>query len=172
MFHVLGLFGFNHSNNSNQVKKVCLWSNPRLPFGAFRRKGNRKLWSVLGPVGWSGACVPAAPPKRWHNFSKNWKSSENTSHQEPGHLGLNSSTPTEPEILGLLQLLLRRLTKPSRITALLQALPQTPPAAKVSQNVIVWKDPSVTIREPRQPVFTSWAKEEIGATFHTSWLTG
>lgn len=78
---------------------------------------------------WSGACVPAAPPKRWHNFSKNWKSSENTSHQEPGHLGLNSSTPAEPEILGLLQLLLRRLTKPSRITALLQALPQTPLAA-------------------------------------------
>lgn len=53
MFHVLGLFGFNHGNNSNQVKKVCLWSNPRLPFGAFRRKGNRKLRSVLGLVEWS-----------------------------------------------------------------------------------------------------------------------
>lgn len=27
------------------------------------------------------------------------KSTDNTSHQEPGHLGLKSSTPTEPEIL-------------------------------------------------------------------------
>lgn len=38
----------------------------------------------------------------WHNFSKNCMSNEDTSH----HLGLNSSTATEPKILGLLQLLL------------------------------------------------------------------
>lgn len=38
----------------------------------------------------------------WHNSSKNCMSNEDISH----HLGLNSSTATEPEILGLLQLLL------------------------------------------------------------------
>lgn len=51
-FQVLVLFGFNHSSNSNQVKKAGLWSNPRLLFGPFRRKRNSRLWSVLGPVGW------------------------------------------------------------------------------------------------------------------------
>lgn len=34
----------------------------------------------------------------WPNFSKNWRSNDNTSQQEFGHLGLKSSTPTEPEI--------------------------------------------------------------------------
>ena len=90
-----------------------------------------------------------------HGFSKNWKSNENASHQKPGHLELNSSIPTEPEIPGLPQPLLRRLTKPSGIAAPLRADPQTPPAAYVNRNAIAWKDPSVTMREPRQPAFTS-----------------
>lgn len=65
MFQVLGWVGFNHSSNNNQVKKVCLWSNPRLLFNPFRRKRSRRLWSVLGPVGWRRVCVPAAPPRRY-----------------------------------------------------------------------------------------------------------
>lgn len=64
MFQVLVWFGFNHSINSNQVKKVCYGQTQGFILVLLEGK-EIENWSVLGPVGWSGACVPAAPPSRY-----------------------------------------------------------------------------------------------------------
>lgn len=56
-----------------------------------------QFWGQLG----GGSLCASSSTKEvrlWPNFSQNWKSNDNTSHQEPGHLGLKSSTPTEPKI--------------------------------------------------------------------------
>lgn len=65
-----------------------------------RRKRNRRLWSVLGPVGWrESMCQQLHQGGMFMaQLQQELKSTDNTSHQEPGHLGLKSSTPTEPEI--------------------------------------------------------------------------
>lgn len=125
-FQVLVLFGFNCSNNSNQVKKAGLWSNPRLLFGPFRRKGIEDCGQFWGQLGGGSLCASSSTRevRLWPNFSNSWKSNDNTSHQEPGYSGLKPSTPTEPEIPLAPAVAAQEVQRAQRITVLLlQALP-------------------------------------------------